>query len=109
MKLWGTEYHMMFVTSATGSYYNEFVDWGMKHVTWNGFLCGANKIITFTEESWGGTFKVKGVRHFEKFLVVEVTRHLFAKSYKILGPVRNFYMFLPKEEQEASRKLWDKK
>jgi hypothetical protein len=109
MKLWGNEYHLMLVTSATLVYYNESVYCDMKRVKWRGNLYGINKIVTFNEESWEGTYKVKGNVYFEKFLVVEVTSRLFTKSYKILGPVRNFYMFLPKNEQEASRKLWDKK
>ena len=31
------------------------------------------------------------------------------KSYKILGPANQFYMWLPKDEQELSRKLWENK
>lgn len=44
-----------------------------------------------------------------KFKRINKVRRLFLTSYKVIGPVRNFYMFLPKEEQEASRKLWERR
>lgn len=111
MKLWGRECHLLFVTACTACYYGVTYEPDyIEHIRWAGYLCGSNKIINFTQEDRAGTYMLKDqALHYEKFLVIEVTRRLFFTSYKVIGPVRNFYMFLPKEEQEASRKLWERK
>ena len=110
MKIWGNEFHLMFVTDATAVYYSDYEDALIDHIRWEGYIYGVNKVVTFKQRSRVGTHKPKNKnRQFYKFVVVEVTNHLFMKSYKILGPVHQFYMWLSKDEQEISRKLWNNK
>ena len=110
MKIWGNEFHLMFVTDATAVYYGDYEDAIIDHIWWEGYIYDVNKVVTFKQRSRVGTYKPKNKnRQFYKYVVVEVTNHLFMKSYKILGPVHQFYTWLSKDEQEISRKLWDNK
>ena len=110
MKIWGNEFHLMFVTDATAVYYGDDEGSPIDHIRWDGYINGVNKVVTFKHNSRAGTYKPENKnRQFYKYVVVEVTNHLFMKSYKILGPVHQFYMWLPKDEQELSRKLWENK
>ena len=110
MKIWGNEFHLMLVTDATVVYYGDYGDELIDHIRWNGYINGVNKVVTFKQNSRAGTYKPENKnRHFYRYVVVEVTSHLLMKSYKILGPVHQFYMCLPKDEQELSRKLLENK
>lgn len=110
MKLWGRECHLLFVTSCAACYYGfSYENDCIMYIRWAGYLCGANKVVNFKQEDHAGIDTIKKYTvHYYKYLVVEVTHRLFFTSYKVIGPVSKFYKFLPKEEQEASRKFWEK-
>jgi len=111
MKLWGRECHLLIVTTCTACYYgisykNDYI----RHIQWAGYLGGYNKVVNFKQEDRAGTYTDKdGAPCYYNCVVVEVTHRLFFTSYKVMGSVRKFYMFLPKEEQEYSRKLLERK
>ena len=110
MKFWGNEFHLMRVTDSTAVYYGDYKDELIDHIRWEGYIYGVNKVVTFKQRSRVGTHKPKNKnRQFYKYVVVEVTNHLFMKSYKILGPVHQFYVWLPEDERESCRQLWEKK
>lgn len=109
MKLWGRECHLLIVTSCTACYYGvSYENDCIMYIRWAGYLCGDNKVVNFKQEDRAGidTSKKDTTRYY-KYVVVEVTHRLFFTSYKVLGPVSTFYKFLPKGEQEASRKLFE--
>lgn len=111
MKLWGRECHLLCVTSCTVCCYGAtYENACIRHIRWSGYLCGANKVVNFKQDDHAGTDTTKKYTiHYYNYLVVEVTHRLFFTSYKVIGPVSKFYKFLPKEEQEVSRELWERK
>lgn len=110
MKLWGRECHLLFVTSCTACYYGfSYENDCIMHIRWSGYICGDNKVVNFKQEDYAGTYTSKKYTvRYDNYVVVEVTRRLFFTSYKVIGPVSKFYKFLPKEEQEVSRELWER-
>jgi hypothetical protein len=111
MKPWGRECHLLFVTSCIACYYGTtYENACIRHIRWSGYLCGANKVVNFKQEDYAGTDTTKkDTVRYDNYVVVEVTYRLFFASYKVIGPVSKFYKFLPKEEQEVSRELWEMK
>ena len=110
MKFWGTEYHLMVATDASAVYAGDYEDDLIVYYKWNGYVNGVNKIVSFTHDGREGTFLPKeGNRQFYRFVVVEVTTRFFHNSYTILGPASQFYMWLPKDERESCRQLWENK
>lgn len=111
MKLWGRENHLLVVTSCRACYYCiSYENDCIMHIVWAGYLYGDNKVVNFKQEDIAGIYtSKKDTVRYDNYVVVEVTRRLFFTSYKVIGSVSKFYKFLPKEEQEASRKLWERK
>lgn len=110
MKLWGRECHLLTVTSAIACCYGlTYEDGCIHYIRWSGYLSGDNKVISFKQEDHAGvgTIKKHSILYYN-YVVVEVTHRLFFTSYKVIGPVSKFYKFLPKEEQEVSRNIWEK-
>lgn len=111
MKLWSRECHLLTVTSCAVCYLgathrNEHI----RYIKWCGYLCGDNKVVNFKQEDPAGTYVSKGnqsIRYYNH-VVVQVTHRLFFTSYIVMGRVSRFYKLLPKEEQEAIRKLWER-
>ena len=43
MKIWGNEFHLMFVTDATAVYYGDDEGSPIDHIRWEGYIYGVNK------------------------------------------------------------------
>lgn len=100
MKFWGNEIHFLDVANIIRVTRSDD-EWVGYNIV-KGFIPYLKKKVNFKQYGWEGTFvDKKGNRKVLDYTVVQVTYKFFIPvKYDIVGPLMDYYRFIPIKEQQ---------